>query len=41
MSRKKSYGLFSLILDMALICLTGGLWFIWIIVRYLRSNTNR
>lgn len=32
-------GIFRILLDMVLIFLTGGLWLIWIIVRYLRSNS--
>lgn len=28
-----------LILDFVLVLLTGGLWFIWILIRYLRNNS--
>ncbi len=28
-----------LILDVILVFATGGLWFIWILVRYLRNNS--
>lgn len=36
----KRYGLGKLILDFILVWLTGGLWLIWILIRYLRSNTK-
>jgi hypothetical protein len=39
MSRKR-YGLCHLILDFVLVFLTGGLWLIWILIRFLRSNTH-
>lgn len=35
--RRKKYGLFRFLLDLALTFLTGGLWLVWIIFRYLRS----
>lgn len=28
-----------LILDLILTCMTGGLWLIWILIRYLRNNS--
>lgn len=28
-----------LILDVILTCCTGGLWLIWILIRYLRNNS--
>lgn len=28
-----------LILDFVLVLLTGGLWLIWILIRYLRNNS--
>lgn len=28
-----------LILDFVLVLLTGGLWFVWILIRYLRNNS--
>jgi len=41
MSHKpKKYGFFHLLLDFILVCLTGGLWLIWIIIRFLRSNSH-
>lgn len=39
MSRKR-YGFAHLLLDFVLVILTGGLWLIWIIIRFLRSNTR-
>lgn len=39
MSRKR-YGLGSLIIDFVLTMFTGGLWLIWILIRYLRSNSK-
>lgn len=43
MSRKKSSGkkrsTAGLILDVILVFATGGLWLIWILVRYLRNNS--
>ena len=38
--RRKQYTTAHLLWDMFLILITGGLWLIWIIVRYLRSNTR-
>jgi len=34
----KSYGLSNMIFDMVMLVLTGGFWFIWIVVRYLRTH---
>lgn len=39
MSGKKKCGIFGLLLDFILTICTGGLWLIWIIIRYLRSNS--
>lgn len=36
-SGKRSTG--GLILDVMLTCCTGGLWLIWILIRYLRNNS--
>lgn len=36
---KKHYGLGSLIFDFIMTIVTGGLWLIWIIIRYLRANS--
>ena len=37
--RKKHYGLLHLIFDFLMVMLTGGLWLIWIIIRFLRANS--
>lgn len=37
MSKKRSTA--SLILDVILTFATGGIWLIWIIIRYLRNNS--
>lgn len=36
--KKKHYSTMHLIWDLILVFLTGGLWLIWIIIRYLRNN---
>lgn len=41
MSKAKSYSFGSMVLDVILTFLTGGLWLIWILIRFLRSNTKR
>lgn len=33
------YGFWRFVLDFILICLTGGLWFLWIVLKYLRKNS--
>lgn len=40
MARKKSYGLGSLIVDLVLTLLTGGLWLIVILIKFMRSNSK-
>lgn len=37
----KKYTTANLIVDLLLTLLTGGLWLIWILIRFLRSNTQR
>ena len=37
---EKSYGFFHLLFDFTLTILTCGLWLIWILIRYLRTNTR-
>ena len=37
MRKKRSTG--GLILDFILTFLTGGLWLVWILIRYLRNNS--
>ena len=34
----KQRGTFGLIVDLILTCMTGGLWLIWILIRYLRNS---
>lgn len=34
----KKRGLFGLIVDFILVLATGGLWLIWILIRYLRNS---
>lgn len=36
---KKKRGFWGLLLDFILVIMTGGLWLIWIIIRYLRANS--
>ena len=36
---KKHYGLGSLIFDFIMTIVTGGLWLIWIVIRFLRANS--
>lgn len=39
MSRRKRYGFFHFLLDMLLIILTGGLWALWIVFRYMHRRS--
>lgn len=34
----KKRGLFGLIIDFILTIMTGGLWLIWLLIRYLRQS---
>lgn len=36
----KKYTTVNLIVDLLLTLLTGGLWLVWIVIRFLRSNTK-
>lgn len=36
---KKKRSTFGLILDIVLTVMTGGLWLIWILIKYLRNNS--
>lgn len=36
-AKKRSFG--GLLLDLILVLCTGGLWLIWILIRYLRNNS--
>jgi hypothetical protein len=38
MSRKK-YGMGHLLLDLILVFCTGGLWLIWLAIRFFRANS--
>ncbi|MGK3955281.1 hypothetical protein ACLKOZ_03720 [Arthrobacter sp. R4] len=40
MARKKTYGFGSLLLDVILTLLTGGLWLIVILIKFMRSNSR-
>lgn len=35
---RKKYGIFNFLIDLILVCLTGGLWLIWIFVREMRNR---
>ena len=39
MSRQKKAGCLGVLFDFIMVLLTGGIWFIWIIIRFLRSNS--
>lgn len=39
MSNTKKRSCFGLVLDFVLVLCTGGLWLIWILIRYLRNNS--
>ena len=39
MSKRKERGCFGLLLDLLLTICTGGIWLIWILIRYLRNNS--
>ena len=39
MSRGKKYGFGSFLIDLILTSLTGGLWLVWIVFRFLRKNS--
>jgi hypothetical protein len=36
----KRYGFGHALFDFFMVIITGGLWLLWIIIRFLRSNTN-
>lgn len=38
--RRKRYSFLHLLWDFFLVMITGGLWLIWIVIKYLRSNTR-
>lgn len=35
---RKSYGVFNFLFDVIMVCVTGGLWFIWIFCREMRGK---
>lgn len=37
--RRKRYGFFHLLFDFFMVMITGGLWLIWIVIRFLRVNS--
>lgn len=37
-NRLRRYNLFNFFVDLLLVCLTGGLWLIWIFVREMRNR---
>lgn len=37
-SPRRKYGVLNALIDITLTFLTGGLWLIWIIIRYLRTH---
>nr|DAI30207.1 MAG TPA: hypothetical protein [Caudoviricetes sp.] len=39
MSNGNKQGCLMTLLDFILVILTGGLWLIWILIRYLRNNS--
>ena len=36
---KKKYSLGGLIFDFIMVMITGGVWLIWILIRFLRANS--
>lgn len=39
MKSKKKRGTFGILVDLVLVICTGGLWGLWLIIRYLRNNS--
>lgn len=37
---KKKYGLFRFLLDLFLTAITGGLWLVYLVLKWIRSNTK-
>ena len=37
-SSRKQYGCLSFLFDLFMVCITGGLWLIWIFVREMRNR---
>ena len=38
MKSKKKYGLMNFVFDVLLVCVTGGLWLIWVFCREMRNR---
>lgn len=38
MKSKKKYGLMNFLFDVLLVCVTGGLWLIWVFCREMRGR---
>lgn len=36
---RKRYGFWNFVLDFFLICITGGLWGVWLILKFIRRNS--
>lgn len=36
---KRRYGFWRFMLDLVLTCLTGGLWLLWLVIRFLRTHS--
>lgn len=37
---RKRYGFWRFMLDLTLTYITGGLWLLWLFIKFLRSNTR-
>ena len=35
----KKYGVFNFLFDLFMVAITGGVWFLWILLRFLRRNS--
>lgn len=38
MAQRKHYGLLNMLFDLFMTIITGGLWLIWVLVKYLRTH---
>lgn len=38
MEQRKHYGIGNFIFDLIMVCITGGLWLIWIFIREMRKQ---
>lgn len=39
MSRQKKSGCLGVLFDFIMVFLTGGIWLLWILIRFLRNNS--